>query len=37
MDYLIKWNNMPLEEATWKNEQFTKKYPQVQALGAKLF
>jgi len=28
MEYLIKWKNMPLEEATWESEQFVKKHPQ---------
>jgi hypothetical protein len=32
MEYLIKWKNMPPEEATWEDEQFMKKHPQLQAL-----
>jgi len=32
MDYLRKWKNVPLEEATWENEKFLKKYPQSQYL-----
>jgi hypothetical protein len=32
MEYLIKWKNITLEEATWENEQFKKKHPQLQAL-----
>jgi hypothetical protein len=35
MEYLIKWNNMPPEEATWENEQFMKKHPQLQDLREK--
>jgi hypothetical protein len=37
MEYLIKWKNMPLEEATWENEQFMKKHPQLQALRENFF
>jgi hypothetical protein len=37
MEHLIKWNNMPLEEATWENEQFVKKHPQLQALRENVF
>ena len=29
MKYLIKWNNIPLEEGTWKNDQFVMKYPRL--------
>jgi hypothetical protein len=29
MECLIEWKNMPLEEATWENEQFMKKHPQL--------
>jgi hypothetical protein len=27
MEFLIKWKNITLEEATWENEQFVKKHP----------
>jgi hypothetical protein len=37
MEYLIKWKNMPPEEATWENEQFMKKHPQLQALRENIF
>ena len=33
MEYLIQWNHMTPEEATWENEQFIKKHPILEALG----
>jgi hypothetical protein len=37
MEYLIKWNTMPLVEATWENEQFMKKHPPLQGLRENIF
>ena len=37
MEYLIKWKNIPPEEATCENKQFMKKHPQLQVLREKHF
>jgi len=37
-EYLIKWNNLPAEEATWEDEFLLKKYPWlVKCWGQHLF
>ena len=29
IEYLVKWNNLPVEEVTWEDEFFMKKHPQL--------
>ena len=28
-EYLSKWNNLPIEDSTWEDENFIQKHPQL--------
>ena len=29
MEYLIKWKNLPVEDATWEDDYFIQKHPEL--------